>query len=384
MVSQFIKRSAQRVFSSLLGVGKFILSSAPIWIVAILAWGYYTTQVHDRYQTTSVFVVRGNQQVGTAMPGVSALLGIPDSGFSDAFVVREYIQSLEMLNELDKEFNLIAEYEQNNIDRHFHLEKDSKTKDVLNYYRDLVQVNYDQLTGLITLKVQDFSAKRSSLIARHIIKRSEAFINQMSHSVAEQQLGFVDEQFIQVRDKLSEAQERLLAFQDKNGVINPVDEASLQGGLISTLESELAAREIELETASTYLTDDSFKIDSLKEQVSNLRKKLASARSELAGTAGSRTSNAKVSHLQKEFQDLSLDVKFWTDTYASTLGTVQKTKMETLQQLKFLLMVTQPFTPVRSEFPNRPYIVLTLTMVAALLYGVIRLVVLTIWDHEDH
>jgi capsular polysaccharide transport system permease protein len=372
-------------FKSLITHPLFVIMANVLPMVVLIggSWVYFTTQVPDRFQTESAFIIKGSKTADQGSgKGVSALLGAANGQIQDAFVVKRYIESPEMLAKLNAEFNLLATFQRNNIDWQWHLSPKSSSNEVMRYYRQMVKVHLDETSGLLILTVEDFDKKQSVALARAILRNAETFLNQLSHQVATNQLGFGDEQLAKSSQKLAEAQSNLQAFQAKHALVSLNEELGLKTNIIATLEADLAQKDIELETASSYLSDDAFKVISLRQQRQNIQAKLDEYRQGLSGQS-QNPNDPKLVALQKDYDKLKLDVQFWTDNYQANLKTLEATKLEAVQKLKFLLLVSEPFEPLRSEVPKRGYLVLTVLLGGGLLLGIFRLMLFTVWDHQE-
>ena len=68
-----------------------------------------------------------------------------------------------------------------------------------------------------------------------MLKESERFINELSHRIARDQLNFAQEELQQARLRLDNSKAELLAYQNKNNVLDPEASAVAASTLINTL-----------------------------------------------------------------------------------------------------------------------------------------------------
>ena len=54
-----------------------------------------------------------------------------------------------------------------------------------------------------------------------------------------------------------------------------------------------------------------------------------------------------------------------------------------LRKLKTLILVASPTLPQRPEYPRRAYDLLALMLAFSLVFGIVRLLVVTVEDHID-
>ena len=85
---------------------------------------------------------------------------------------------------------------------------------------------------------------------------------------------------------------------------------------------------------------------------------------------------------RQEYESLKLESEFALHTFTATLAAHEKAKLEALRQEKFLLTLSSPTKPVEASYPKPFESTLIALIVFGLLYGIVRLVVATILDHN--
>ena len=78
-----------------------------------------------------------------------------------------------------------------------------------------------------------------------------------------------------------------------------------------------------------------------------------------------------------------MDLEFATDLYRSSLTALEAARVEASRKLKHLVVIQSPPLPDAALYPRRLYMLTTLWVFLALLYGIGRLTVATIKDHSD-
>jgi capsular polysaccharide transport system permease protein len=86
--------------------------------------------------------------------------------------------------------------------------------------------------------------------------------------------------------------------------------------------------------------------------------------------------------LAGSFQELFAEVEFAQDSYKLALTAVETARVESTRKLKSLVLVESPAIPESPEYPRRVYTLIALLLALGLLYGIARLVVATIEDHQ--
>lgn len=356
---------------------KLILIVLPMAVASI----YYLFFAADRYVAEATVTVRQANQESSALPGVAMLLGgINPPSRDDTLYLREYIHSLVMLKKLDARLNLRAHFEAQQRDPVFRLYPGTSQEWFLDYYRSRVEVLFDEVASLLTIRVQGFDPEFSQRLADAILDESEQFVNAFSHRIAREQMRFAEEELQRSSERLRVSKAKVLDFQNKNKVLDPMEQARASGILTAELQGELAKLEAELRNLRSFLNEDSYQVKSLRGQVAALREQLQEERGR--STTGGRNSE-RLNELAAQFRDLGLQAGFAEDTYKLALGAVENARIEATRKIKSLVVIEAPARPETAEYPRRLYNLATLLVACCLLYGVTRLIVTTIRDHQD-
>jgi capsular polysaccharide transport system permease protein len=355
---------------------KLILIAVPFVLVALYLFFFAA----DRYVSESIVAVRqANQDVGSA-PGIALLLGaVNPPSREDTLYLRQYIQSLGLLNRLDQQLKLRDHYRSQQHDLLFKLPDDADQERFLDYYRSRVEVNFDDVATLLTIRVQGFDAAYSQKLNQAILEESERFVNNFSHRMAREQMSFAQTELDRSWKRLQDEKSKLLAFQTKNKLLDPNLQAQASGTLTAELQANLARQEAELRAAQSYLNDDAYPIKALKSQLEAMRAQLDLER--LRATAGN--SNQRLNTLMAEFQELTAQASFAQDAYKLALAALENARIDASRKVKSLVVIEPPSQPETARYPRRIYDLVTLLIISAVLYGIARLVLATIREHID-
>ncbi len=355
-------------------------NSAFLWMVVIpvlIAGIYYTFIASERYVSESKLIVKQTGESNTGSFSL-ALFGAGNLAREDALFLKEYIHSFDMLDFLDKKFKLRQAYQDKGIDFISRLPSEASREDFLEYYRKHAEVNFDEISSVITLRVQAFKPEFAQQLNQAIVEQSERFINAISHKIAGEQMLFVEQELARTKDRLKGAQNRMLGFQNVHHVLDPVEQAKAMAGFITQMETGIAAQEAELKNLLTYLNEDSYQVIALKNKIESLRQQIAKEKERLSGSDSNR-----LNKISAEFQELRFDTEFITDIYKATLSAMETTRVEASKKLKNLVVLASSTMPEEAEYPKRAYILATMFVVLMLVYGIARLTVATIKEHRE-
>ncbi|MCP5279533.1 MAG: capsular biosynthesis protein [Thiobacillus sp.] len=352
------------------------------WIVGlpmVLAVAYYLLLAADRYVSESVITVK---QAGDSVPspitGLATMFGANPPSREDTLYLQEYVHSLDMLRHLEAKVALRKAYEAESLDPIYRLYAGTSQEWLHWYYTQRVELVFDDLSGLLKVRVEGFTPEFAQVVNQEILAQSERFVNEVSHRMAREQMAFAESELLRARERLQTAKSRLIAFQNRHKMLDPLAQAQATATLATQLESELAHKETELKAMLGYLQEDAYQVVSLRQQIAALKSQLEQERQKVASGQGGRLNS-----LASEFQNLALDVGFAEDAYKAALSAVETTRIEASRKLKSLVVVSSPAKPEIAVYPQRFYNLVTLLLGLTLLYGVVRLVIATIQDHRD-
>lgn len=347
-----------------------------VLVPLLLSIVYYTLIASNRYVSETVVSVRSAGETSSAISGLAILAGVNPSSREDTLYLREYIHSLDMIMILDEKLNLKSLYQKNGIDFLYRLYDFMPQELFLWYVQNRIEIVYDDLTGLLKIRVEGFEPKDAQQIAQTILQESEVFVNELSHKMSRQQLEFAEGELFKAKERFSKAKNTLLTFQNRYGVFDPMAQAQAQASLAMEFDATLSKKEAELSAMLAYLQESAPQVVTLKNEIAALKKQLAKEKKRVASESNSAT-NA----LASQYQNLIIDVGFAEDVYKLALQTVEKARLETTRQVKYLATIQKPTIPEMAEYPKRIYNLITIFIVLMLLYGISRLVKATIEDH---
>ena len=249
---------------------------------------------------------------------------------------------------------------------------------MLEYWRSRVVVTLDDLSGLLTVRVEGFEPAYAQRLNQAILVECEAFVNTISQRIAQEQMGFAQKELDQSTARLQLARATLLSFQSAHQMLDPIAQAQAAGGLMAEMRAQLAKVESELSAKRAYLNEDTAEIVTLKSQASALRQQILKE-----ARGATQSDQGALNKLAAEFHELKARAGFAEDTYKAALAAVENTRMETARKVKSLVVIEPSTRPQRAEYPRRLYNLVTLLVASLLMYAIVRLAVATVNEHRD-
>lgn len=346
----------------------------PMCIVII----YYTFIAADRYVSETVVSVRqANSSIPSAASGLAILVGASPSSREDTLFLREYIHSLDMLKILDQKLSLRKAYASQTRDPFYRLYDGMSQESFLKYYRNRVEVFYDDMTGLLHIRSEAFTPSEAQSINDAILEESERFINELSHKMSREQMIFAESELKKAKDRFTHDKNVLLTFQNQHGVYDPMAQAQAKATLTEGFETTIAQKEAELGTMLSYMQDSAPQVVSLRAEITALRNQALKEKSQISSSSGE-----KLNDLASHYQDLTIEAGLAEDEYKTALTSVEKTRIDASQKIKQLAVIQSPIKPESAEYPKRIYNLITIFIGLLLFAGIFRLVKATIEDHK--
>jgi capsular polysaccharide transport system permease protein len=350
----------------------FLLVVLPLFLLIF----YYLFIASDKYVSEAKVTIKQTGEHPTSFNISLFGMGNPTSR-EDAMYLQEYILSYDMLDYLDRKLNLKKMYQNKNIDFISRLSLDATHEEFLKYYqRHIVDVSYDDISSILTIKVYTFKPEDAKKIAEAILEQCERYINGLSHKIAKEQMNFIEQELAYANQKMQNSKNTLLNFQNKYKIFDPAQKAQASASLVAQLETQLAQQEAQLRNLLTYLNEDSFQVQALKNQIKALREQIEKEKSEMVG------GDSKLNKILAQYLDLKINVDFSTDVYKATLSAFETTRVEASRKLKNLVIIASPNLPDEALYPKRAYIITLATILFLLLYGIIKLIIGIIKEHR--
>lgn len=121
------------------------------------------------YVSQTRFAIRSADSSGGGLDIASALLRSSSSTGADAHIVVEYIQSLDIIHDIDKELGVDLHFSDKGHDVFSRLTNNPTQDEQLRYWKWAVIPALDQDTGIITLETKAYSPEMAQKIAAAVL-----------------------------------------------------------------------------------------------------------------------------------------------------------------------------------------------------------------------
>ena len=375
MSATYIHTKRKAGYSQL--VLRFLASLYVAGLAATLGYLWFYTQ--DRYISTADFKISQQNSSSGMEAGLMqlALPGLTDSGSQDSKITIGYINSADLLVDLEKEFKLVEHYSSPTKDFIFRLDKEAKLEARLKYYRNRITAHFDQESGLTAINVDTFSPELSRKVAARLLEKSEAFVNVINQNIANQQLDFVRSEVERTAKHVEEINEDLLTLQNQHNFISPEEVIASNMKAVEEMRMELFRAEAEL---STLLRDspNSPRIETLRSRIRSLNELMDTESAKLTGSEKDRLSQLLMKFKQLQ---LRLEVAIRLRTGAELM--LEKNRLEAVARSRFFSVIQVPYLPESVGFPRRYYATTAILGVGFLLYLILRALLRSVFERSN-
>lgn len=325
------KRRGQRI-QLLLGIG------IPLLLLIVYFYGIG----RNRYFVSSVVVVRKATDSAQAGFSLGNLLGGGNlQSIEDARFLRTYLESPQVLEDLEKGFDFRGAYAKKGPDFFPGLNAKATREQVFDTFRRQINVSLDETSGELAINTLAFDPTTALKFNSFLIKQAELFVNRLNQDVYRQQLDFTQQQVGLNASRVQQATLALKQFQQANQVLDAKAEAVGSEQFIGALEGELAKLRVQLATLQRQFSDPNApEVEAVKAQVQELQRQIRKERGAIVSPTGRNLSEKVV-----KLAELEANITFATDLYKAALTASEKTRVDSLQQQRFMAVLSKPLPP---------------------------------------
>lgn len=341
---------------------------------------YLYAMASDQYESEAHYLVRtqgGNNPSPTG--GITAALGFGSgSGASqgEAMSVSDYLTSHDVVQTLRKRLDLVAIFRRPEADLLSRLSVADPTPEfLLRYYRKQVDVHFDTDTGITTLTARAFRPDDAYKLASTLLALGEQRVNQMNLRGFSDAVALSRRQLDESERAIADVQARMTQFRQSERDVDPAGTAEAQIGLVSRLTQELSAARAQLATTQQFIGGDSPQVEALRQQVRSLESQLAAQSGRLAGTA-----NAIAPGLGA-YEKLKVQQELLAKRYEAASASYEQARQQAVRQQLYVVRVVEANRPVKSTYPKRALITLTLFCALLVVFAIGWLIAAGVREH---
>ncbi len=252
--------------------------------------------------------------------------------------------------------------------KQFDLQREYKDKYLSIARKDLeshAKVTADTKSSLITIAVEDHDSRRAAAIANGYVDQYRHLSEHLAISEAAQRRLFFEQQLVEAKNNLSNAEQSLVKTQQTTGLVELGSQARALIESAASLRAEIAAKEVQIQGMQTYAAADNSGLVQAQQELAGLRAQLA----KLGGNGdvngdGLIVPGGKVPTASLEYARKLRDVKYNETIFNILARQFEMAKLDEAREGALVQVVDPATVPDRKSSPKR-----ALWTVVALLLG---------------
>lgn len=340
---------------------------------------YYGFIASDVYTSESKFVIRSpNQRSASGIGMVLQNIGFNASS-DDSYLVRDYLSSRDAVQNLKAKLDIQTKYSAKSVDvvSRFGTIKEPTFENFYEYFNKKIKVVYDPASSISSLQIEAYTAKDAQNINEELLKMSEDVINRINNNAKNDILAASEKEVQEAQEVSAKAAEALAKYRVKNDVFNPEGQSAIVLQEISKLQDALIQTETQL-TQAREITPENPQIKAMETRIKSLKKSIADKSKLVTGPSDISFSNRSV-----EYQRLQLEKELADKQLASAMATYEQSKNDFNKKQLYLERLAMPSLPDEATKPKRFKNTLSGFVFGLLLWGVVRLFVAGVREHND-
>jgi len=225
--------------------------------------------------------------------------------------------------------------------------------------------------GLIHISFEDADPNRAAEIANGYVAQFRSLSEHLAITEASQRRLFFEQQLLQAKDNLANAEEALKQTEQKTGLIQLDSQTRALIESAASLRAQIAGKEVQIQGMQTYATGQNSQVVQAQQELESMRAQLA----KLGGTEDSAANGlivpkGSVPQAGLEYIRKVREVKYSETIFDILARQFEIAKLDEAKQGSLIQVVDAAVPPDKPSFPRRGLIILVST-IAGLLIGMI-------------
>jgi capsular polysaccharide transport system permease protein len=350
-------------------------AAVAVILVAAIYWGIIAS---DRYVSEANVVVDRTDLGGIQGLDFAAMI-TGNRGTNDLMYLRDHLLSADMLEKLDAKLNLRSHYSDGKRDILSRMWFEDASREFFHrHFLSRVSIEVDSHAGVLRIGGHAYTPEMAHSIVKFLVEEGEAFMNELWHRIAREQVAFLEKQVTEIHDRLMQARRAVVDFQNANRMASPQRTLETIGAIIARMEGQIAELKGKREAMLGYLSPKAPDVVDINIQIAALEKQVALETAQLASPEGQA-----LNRTLEAYQRLEMEAGFVQTVYNTALGALEKGRIEATRTLKKVSILQSPTFPQYPMEPRRIYNTFLFGLAMVVLSGIIHLLAAIIREHKD-
>lgn len=345
----------------------FVRLFAFVLLPSLVAGWYFYMAATPIYSVRSEFIIlkAGPSSSGDFVRGLFSGAGLAKS--QDSIAVEGYLNSLEAMERLDRDRGFSSHFQNPNIDPIQRLASDASLEESYRFYKKFVSVEFDERDQLIRMEVMATDPKVAAEWSRQLIEYAEGQIDHLTRRLRDDQMRDAQAGFDEAQGALRTAQRELIGLQQKFKTISSETEVALIFGEIGRLENQITQEQLSLSQMEANSEPNEARTEPIKRRISSLQGEVGTLRARMTESASDTESLAEI---QGELQVAQASIRTRQMLLAKALQSLETSRIEANQQVRYLSMVVNPTQPDEPTYPRAFEDTLVTMLILLVIYAV--------------
>ncbi|WP_299815223.1 capsule biosynthesis protein [uncultured Jannaschia sp.] len=321
-----------------------------VGLPTLLAGIYYFRIATPMYATESQLII---QQASPAEGGISGLGGLfSGTGLAmdeDSTNVQAYLLSRAALQRLDEDLDFQGHFAGEQIDPLQRLEPDGTQEDAYRLYKRKVKIGFDPTEGIIKMEVVAANPKVSLAFTEALIGYAEEWVDQLTARLRRDQMEGAEASYTNADSRMRESQQRIVALQERLGVVSADAEVSNSYAQIGALETELRGERMRLDRLRQNDRPNPTRVAVVEANIARLQREIGALRGELASAS---TGNANLARATAELQVAQQDLVTRQLMLQQSAQQLETARIQANRQVRYLSTPVPPLAPDEPTYPR--------------------------------
>lgn len=337
-----------------------------------------------RYAAETSFAVRGQQVQALDTVGLMNPLGGATQTTSDSYILVDYLNSREFVEDLDKRVGLRAMYSRDSIDWLSRLTARTEIEWLVDYWKSMSKISFDSNKGVVSLEVTSYVPQEAELIAKTSIELATVLINRLSEDARRDALRGATTDVERAEFTVRMLRTAMKKLREDEKIADPVASAGSSQARVTELQNELARIDTQLSSSLAFMNKNAPSVVVLQAQRDAVRQQLEAARQEFVTTDkknGTGGSGKAVASMLSSFEELEGERVFAQQAYTTALASLERARVEADRKQRYLAVFVAPRTPEWAKYPQVPR---TIILTALFSFLVWMLSVVVFYGVREH
>jgi capsular polysaccharide transport system permease protein len=359
------------------GIASFLLLvllpfAASVW--------YLYFRAEPEYHSDVSFSIRSEDSGAAAAGILGAITGISSGGSAaEPDILFEYIRSQEIVETIDREIDLRTIYNRKPEDWVFALGEGKSIEELLSHWRRMVDVSYENHSGVIQVRATAFSPEDAQAITREVLDKSAALVNRLAEQARADAIRYARVDLDEAEAHLRDVRRQMADFRREHQMVDPQADLEGQMGLLGALQQELAKALVERDMLLTYAEPADQRVQQANRRITAISDRIEDERANL-GVPGAK--GGEMPQVVGDYEALKVDLEFGSQAYTQALANLSAARAEARRQSRYLAAHVEPTIAESPLYPRRAMLSGLVGLFLLLGWGVALLVYYNVRDNR--